>query len=86
MRKVTRVLWYEQCVGFVGRQGTVHDTDVTELGFAHHNSSEVAQVSAYQLGEVGAEGGNRTRTWFPKPDFESGASTSSATSASVWRD
>ncbi len=29
----------------------------------------------------GAEGENRTRTWFPKPDFESGASTSSATSA-----
>ncbi len=29
----------------------------------------------------GAEGENRTRTLFPKPDFESGASTSSATPA-----
>ena len=29
----------------------------------------------------GTEGGNRTRTMSPPPDFESGASTSSATSA-----
>ena len=30
---------------------------------------------------IGAEGETRTLTLFPKPDFESGASTSSATSA-----
>ena len=30
---------------------------------------------------IGTEGGNRTRTVLPPPDFESGASTSSATSA-----
>ncbi|MEY2697783.1 MAG: hypothetical protein RL333_1921, partial [Pseudomonadota bacterium] len=29
----------------------------------------------------GAGGRNRTDTWFPKPDFESGASTSFATPA-----
>ena len=31
--------------------------------------------------ESGAEGGNRTHTLLPEPDFESGASTSSATPA-----
>ena len=31
----------------------------------------------------GAEGENRTRTLFPEPDFESGASTSSATPANL---
>ena len=31
--------------------------------------------------EYGTEGGNRTRTVLPPPDFESGASTSFATSA-----
>ena len=30
---------------------------------------------------IGTEGGNRTRTVLPPPDFESGASTSFATSA-----
>ncbi len=29
----------------------------------------------------GAEGGNRTHTLLPEPDFESGASTNSTTSA-----
>ncbi len=33
------------------------------------------------VGFFGAEGENRTRTLLPEPDFESGASTSSATSA-----
>ncbi len=31
--------------------------------------------------KFGTEGGNRTHTEFPQPDFESGASTSSATPA-----
>ena len=33
------------------------------------------------IGLYGAEGGNRTHTLLPEPDFESGASTSSATPA-----
>ena len=32
---------------------------------------------------IGAGEGNRTPTWLPIPDFESGASTSSATPASI---
>ncbi len=42
----------------------------------------VRRVSLSEVQEcTGAEGGNRTRTVSPQPDFESGASTNSATPA-----
>ena len=63
----------------------VWETEATPLLSAPIRNSPVAHRpaahSALHMEYVGADGGNRTHTPLPEPDFESGASTSSATSA-----
>ena len=54
-----------------------HDPKIVGVGVYIWNAAQSLQLVA------DAEGGNRTPTPFQAPDFESGASTSSATSAAI---
>src|SRR2546422_10568138 len=54
---------------------------VTSTNRSRRTTGVTAPLRALCLSTISAEGGTRTHTRFPSPDFESGASASSATSA-----
>ena len=58
--------------------GAEEPGQVIALGYSHHDGGATVAAVVHCVFLFGAERGNRTHTPFPEPDFESGASTSSA--------